>query len=219
MAYICSVIGISTPLLAGQSDGGVGGEHAFGDHAVHTGDDFVELASLAEFDADGAIARQASGAGEHQIAHTGEAGHGFGTAAASDGQARDFGEAAGDERGDGVVAQTEPVADAGGDGDHVLQRAAEFDADDVVVGVDPEVGVTELALHGQARSESVDAMVTAVGSPRATSFANDGPLSAPMRGAEDAILPQNFGDHLDMRSSVSFSTPLVALTNMVSGPR
>ncbi len=58
MACICSVIGISTPIFTGETDGGVGGEHAFGDHAVHSGDDVVQLASTSEFHAHGAIARQ-----------------------------------------------------------------------------------------------------------------------------------------------------------------
>ena len=47
-----------------------------------------------------------------------------------------------------VVAEPEAVADAGGDGDDVLERAAEFDSDDVVVGVDTEAGIAEFALHG-----------------------------------------------------------------------
>ena len=36
------------------------------------------------------------------------------------------------------MTEAEAVADSGGDGDDVLQRAAEFDADDVAVGVDAE---------------------------------------------------------------------------------
>ena len=78
----------------------------------------------------------------------GESGHGFLTPAARDDEARDLGEAAGDEGGDGVVAQSESVANAGGDGDDVLERASEFDSDDVVVGVNAETGIAELALHG-----------------------------------------------------------------------
>ncbi len=131
-----------------QADGGGGGEDAFGDHAVHAGDDFGELLAAAEFDADAAIARQAAGAGEDEVAESGESGHGFGAASAGDDEARHFGQAARDEGGDGVVAEAEAVADSGGDGDGVLQRAAEFHADHVVVGVDAEARVAEFLLHG-----------------------------------------------------------------------
>ena len=121
-----------------EADGGGSGEDSFGDHAVHAGDDFGKFFAAAEFDADAAIARQAAGAGEDEVAESGESGHGFGAASAGDDEAGHFGEAAGDEGGDGVVAEAEAVADSGGDGDDVLQGSAEFDADDVAVGVDAE---------------------------------------------------------------------------------
>ena len=50
-----------------------------------------------------------------------------------------LGEAAGDERGLGVVAEAHALGHAGGQRDDVLHRAAELAADDVGVGVRPEV--------------------------------------------------------------------------------
>ena len=59
---------------------------------------------------------------------------------------RDLGEAARDERRARVVAEAEAVDRARRDGDHVLQRAAALDADDVVARVEAEVRRVE-ALH------------------------------------------------------------------------
>ncbi len=51
---------------------------------------------------------------------------------------RDLGQAARDQRRFGVLAVAEAVRHAAGDGDDVLQRAADLDADQVVAGVDAE---------------------------------------------------------------------------------
>ena len=53
----------------------------------------------------------------------------------------------------GVVAEAQPVADAGGDADDVLQRPGQLDADQVEVGVDAEAVGAEALLHpaGQVR--------------------------------------------------------------------
>ena len=50
-------------------------------------------------------------------------------------EARHLGDAARDEAGPRVVAEAETVGHADGDGDGVLDGAAELDTDDVVVGV------------------------------------------------------------------------------------
>ena len=49
-----------------------------------------------------------------------------------------LGQAPGDERGPGVVADAEPLGDAGGQRHHVLHHAGDLAADDVGVGVDAE---------------------------------------------------------------------------------
>jgi hypothetical protein len=56
-------------------------------------------------------------------------------AAAGQREARNLRQPAGDERGAGVVAEFEAVGNPGGDGDDILYRAANLDADDVGVGI------------------------------------------------------------------------------------
>ena len=107
---------------------------------------------MPQFHADAAIAAECSGRGEDQVAQAGQAGQRVATAAQGDRQARHFGQAARDQRGDGVGAEAQPGAHAGGDGDHVFHRAAEFDADDVVVGVEAKRRPGELFLHAAATS-------------------------------------------------------------------
>ena len=130
----------------GELERGAGGADAFGDLAVHAGEDVGELAAAAELDADGAVAGEGAGAGEDEIAEAGETGESLAVAAAGDGEAGDLGDAAGDDGGAGVVAEVEALNDSGGEGDDVLERAAELDAGDVVVGVDAEGGGGEVAL-------------------------------------------------------------------------
>ena len=132
---------------ASQSDRSLGGEDAFRDRPVHAGDDVRQFAAAAQFDAYAAIARESAGAGEHQVAQAGESGHGFLAAAAGHGQPRDLSQAAGDESGNGIVAESQSVAHSGRDGDNVFQRSAEFNSDHIVVGVKPEAGIAEFALH------------------------------------------------------------------------
>src|ERR1700722_13097721 len=80
-----------------QADRRGGGENSFCDCAVHACDNFSELASAAEFHAHAAVARQASGAGENQIAQAGEACHGFSASATGHDQARHFSQAPRDQ--------------------------------------------------------------------------------------------------------------------------
>ncbi len=133
-------------VAGGEAERGGGAADAFGYLAVETGENFGELAAAAEFDADGAVAGERAGAGEDEVADAGETGEGLAAATAGDGEARHLGDAAGDEGGGGVVAEVEAVDDAGGEGDDVFERAAEFDAGDVVVGVDAKGGRGEVAL-------------------------------------------------------------------------
>ena len=133
-------------MLAGEAEGGAGGEDAFSDFAAQAQEDFGEFAALAEFLAYGAVAGERAGAGEDEVACAGEAGEGFAAAAAGNGEAGDFGDAAGHEGGGGVVAEADSGGDAGGDGDDVFERAAEFDANDVGGGVEAEGFGRELVL-------------------------------------------------------------------------
>ena len=101
--------------------------------------------------AERAIARQRPGAGQHQVAESGQPRQRRRLAAQRDRQPRDLGQAARDQRGARVLAQPEAVGEPGRHGDHVLERPADLDADDVAVGVEPELARAEtpLQLGGQ----------------------------------------------------------------------
>ena len=75
-------MGISTLMASRQAHGGVGGENSFGYHAAHAGDNVRQLAPRPSSTPDAAVAREASGAGEHQVAKSGEASHGVRAGAA-----------------------------------------------------------------------------------------------------------------------------------------
>src|SRR2546426_11926107 len=124
----------------------MGGEDAFSHHAVHAGDDLRELAAAAKFHADAAVAGKPTSASEDEIPQASEPGHGFLPTAAGHDQTRDLSQAARDERSDGIVAEPEPVAHTGRDGNNVLERASQCPASDIVVGVNPETGITEFEL-------------------------------------------------------------------------
>src|SRR3954447_17001366 len=79
----------------GESDGGVGGEHAFSDHTVHAGDDVSEALTFSEFDADGAIAGESAGAGENEVTEARQSRHGVLLCAATHCETRNLSEAAG----------------------------------------------------------------------------------------------------------------------------
>ena len=50
------------------------------------------------------------------------------------------------------VPESEAVADTGGDGDNVLQRATELDSDNIIIGIDAEERVAEVFLHGRGEA-------------------------------------------------------------------
>ena len=77
-----------------------------------------------------------------------------GLAAERDGQPRDLGEPARDQRRARVLAQPEAVGQAGGHRDHVLERAADLDADHVAVRVEPELARAERAAAARRPSAS-----------------------------------------------------------------
>ena len=147
ISSICSVMGISTRVFAGEAESGVRGHHAFSNLAAERGENLRQFAAVAELFPDGPVAAERAGAGEHQIAHAGEAGEGFAARAAGHGEARDLGNAAGDEGGGGVLTEAHAGSDPGGDGDDVFERAAELDADDIGGRVEAEGFRGELLLN------------------------------------------------------------------------
>src|SRR5580704_1454986 len=131
-----------------QFDRSVCGENSLRHHAVHARNDVRQFTTTAEFNTNTAIAGQSSRAGQHQISQAGQSSHGFWLPAAGYHQARHLRQAAGDERRNRVMAQSQPVANSGSDRDGILQRASQFHADHVVVGINPKLRIAELILHG-----------------------------------------------------------------------
>ena len=97
-----------------------------------------------------AVAAQVARGGEHQITQARETHEGVGAGAQRQAQARHFGQAAGDERGAGVQAQIQSVAQTGGNGQHVFHRAAHFHTHDIVVGIHPQRRAVKSAHQGVA---------------------------------------------------------------------
>jgi hypothetical protein len=177
-AVTARVIGMSTPSSAARRATSRAAGHAFGDMAEFAGDVGQRLA-FGQQQADATIARQVAGAGQHQVAHAGQAHEGFAPGAERFAEAGNLDQAARDQRGAGVVAETEAVADAGGDGQHVLHRTADLGADQVFIGIDAQVAAMQAARWTRQMRHRSAASVTAVGRPRATSRAKLGPVSTP----------------------------------------
>ena len=104
------------------------------------------LLSATQFDSHTTVARQAAGTREDQIAQARESSHRILAATTRHDQPGDLRQAAGDQRRNGVVAESDAIANSGRNGDDVLQCAAEFHADHVTVGVNAETGIAELSL-------------------------------------------------------------------------
>ena len=93
---------------------------------------------------DAPIARQIAGAREHEIAQSRETHQRVAPAAERVGQPSRLSEPARDERSARVVAEAQPVARPGGNGQHVLYRAADLDAGDVVAFISAQrIGTQE----------------------------------------------------------------------------
>ena len=101
------------------------------------------------------------------------------------------------------MAVAEPGHDSGRDGDDVLERAGELDADHVVRAVEPERRAREAGLELAGVFAFSEATTAAVGSARATPSANVGPDSAASAAA-------GYRSRMisDIRWSVSGSIPL-----------
>ena len=120
--------------------------HALGHHP-HAAENFVQRTAAAELDPDLAVAAQIPGAGQHQVAEAAQAGERVAPPAFGNRQPRHLRQPARDQRRERVVAEPKPFDTAGRDRDDVLQRAADLDAGDVVVDVEPEAAAAEVLLH------------------------------------------------------------------------
>ncbi len=154
MACICSVMGISTPRARASPTAAVVVKIPSATMPCIPARISGNLSSAAQFDAHATIAGESAGAGQHQIAQARKASHSFGFAATGHHQPSHLRQTARDQGRNGIVSQAQARTDAGGDGDDVFQRSAEFDADGVVIGVNAKAGIAEFMLHA-ARQFSV----------------------------------------------------------------
>ncbi len=118
---------------------------AFAKGGPDHGAGFAALAStyLAEGKTEREIARLRRRAGQHQIAEAGQPHQRFRSCAVNPGETRHFGKAAGDQRGAGVIPHAAAGDDATGDGQHVLDGAAQLGANHIVGGIDAELRAAE----------------------------------------------------------------------------
>ncbi len=114
---------------ASAATGGGGGDPL--DHRAAPAERRVEALAAAERQPEGMVARLGGAAGQHQIAEPAQAAKVSARGALGEPEPDHFGEAAGDQRGAGIIAETAPDDDAAGDRQHVLDRAADLRADRV----------------------------------------------------------------------------------------
>ena len=106
----------------------------------------LQAQALGQQQADLAVAAQVAGGGQHQVAHARQAHEGVRACAQGHAQARDLHQAAGDEGRSRIQAQLQAIAKTRGNGQHVLDCAAHFHANQIVVGVDAQRGIVK-SLH------------------------------------------------------------------------
>ena len=211
MAATCAVIGSSTPCRSASPTA---------ERAVFTPSATVRCVAvycssrspLGQRHAERPVAAEAAGGRQDQVAHAGQPRKGHRLRPHGQAEPGHLGEPAGDERRARVVAQAQSLQDPRRDGDHVLERAAELDADQVVVRVDPELRRREGLLHHRGhrrrpRRRPPPRSAGPRGPPRRSSARR-----APRPGGREALSDE----HGVRQQSPGASMPLVALTMIVS---
>jgi hypothetical protein len=128
---------------------------------------------------------------DHAIAEAGEACKGQRPRPSADAQPCHLGDAAGDQRRLAVVTGADPVADTGGDGDDVLERARELDADDVIAAVEAQRAAVATIAHN-LRDRCVSGGHDAGGGQSASHL--DGDVGTAQRGDRGAR-SHHLGEH------------------------
>ena len=148
IAYTWDVMGTSTPRRLRHLPGRFGRLHAFGDH-LRARRNLLGRFALAQPFAETAVAAVAAEGGDDQVAHAAQSEKCVPPRAQRHAEPGHLRQPARAQRRLRVVAESNPVAGAGGDGDDVLERAAQLDANDVVVRVNAEPLVHENFLGGR----------------------------------------------------------------------
>ena len=129
-----------------QLQRGFGGLDPLG-HRLHAPEDLAQLPAAAQLDADVPVAAEATRTRQDQVAEPAQPGQRLTAPTQRARQPGDLRQPARHECRQGVRAQAQPLDHPGRDRDDVLHGATDFDADDVVARIEPEVRSPELLLN------------------------------------------------------------------------
>ena len=123
--------------VPGQLGDFTGGTYPFG-HVTQFFQNLRQRLASRQRQTDASVARKVAGTGQDQVAHASQAHEGITLAAEHFTQAGNFGKATGNQCRAGVEPKPQAIGNAGGDSQHVLDRAADFDAGKVIVGINAQ---------------------------------------------------------------------------------
>ena len=146
-----------------------------------------------QLDAEPVVARQRRAAGRDDVADPGQTGERQRVRPGGDPEPGHLGQAAGHQAGLAVVAEAELLGGAGGDREDVLERAAQLDADEVAVDVEPEPAAAEPSLDPLG-----ERLVVGRHDRRGRQAAGDleGEVRSGQRGDPGRVEPAGLGDDL-----------------------
>jgi hypothetical protein len=157
---------------------------------------------------------QAGPARGDDVADPGQAGERQPIGAGRRPEADHLGQATGHQPGLAVVAEAEPVGGPRSDRDHVLERAAQLDAEDVAIHVQPELRATEPFADARAQRPVVGSHDRGRRQTLGDLVARFGPDSAAIRGRIDAVASAITSL---IRRSDRFSSPLTTDSTSADG--
>src|SRR5712671_5064946 len=139
-------------MLSGKLISGSRGWVAFS-HRQHLSRNGRSFFATSNAFAETTIPAQSRETSDNEIAQSAQAGEGFGVRTASDSQPAHFDNGSGNQGRFGIVAKSKPVANAGGNGDDVLERATQLDSEQIIAGIDPKGGTIEERLCPRGSSQ------------------------------------------------------------------
>src|SRR6266566_492162 len=122
-------------VAVGQLEGSFGSVDTF-DDTVHGGLNSRKAFADSEAAAQLLVATERTGTGGDEVTDTGKPGKGEGMCASGDAKAGDLGQTTSDESGFGIFAIGHAVVKPCTDGDDVFECTTQFDADDIIGGID-----------------------------------------------------------------------------------
>ena len=114
---------------------------------MHAVDNGVDAVPLGKFNTDMPVAALGTGTGSDHVAHASQSGESLRPTAQHGSQSGHLRQPPGNERGAGIVPGTQAIAHAHRDGNNIFEHTAQFAADMVRVGIDPEQADIEQGLQ------------------------------------------------------------------------